>query len=120
MNESYKILNTNLTHLEEFMIFQDNRGRVGVVLKSNHKSYNWQLYYGNNVGQLMNEGGRHHYGIDKLFRAKETESVSKEFLALSFIEDGREISKDDYELYFDRNKEEKFQRKLLNSHKADL
>jgi len=55
-------MNTNKPKLEEFMIFEDKSGEMGVILNSCHEDFTWWKCYKNihDIGQVFNEDDEFH------------------------------------------------------------
>jgi len=84
-------MNTNKPKLEEFMVFTDKDGAMGVIIKNTHTDSDtypwWKCYKDKTYGQIFNEQEKHYDNIDKLYKIK-YDYYNKYFYALKFMNDG--------------------------------
>ena len=79
----------NKPQLEEFMVFEDRNGEMGVIIKSNSEKYKWKKCYNNlDVGQIFNENydNKIYNQIVKLYIVED--KGSRIFGALRFMNNG--------------------------------
>lgn len=86
--------------LEEFMVFENNDGKMGVIIKSNDRYEWWKCYKDGSGGQVFNENDEHYNRIVKLYKTENERD--KHFYALKFMNDGN-INK--YKCVYDKSKE---------------
>jgi len=81
-------MNTNKPKLEEFMIFEDKSGEMGVILNSCHEDFTWWKCYKNihDIGQVFNEDDEYYADIVKIYKLKY--GYNCKFHALKFMENG--------------------------------
>ena len=75
--------------LEEFMVFEDKNGEMGVIIKSNSEKYKWKKCYNNlDVGQIFSEDcdNKIYNQIIKLYIIEDERN--KIFGALRFMNNG--------------------------------
>jgi len=77
----------NKLQLEEFMVFEDKDGEMGVIIKSDSDGLPWWKRYQNGItGQVFEEQDKHYNNIAKLFKVKY--GHDKQFCALKFMYNG--------------------------------
>jgi len=79
----------NKPQLEEFMVFEDRNGEMGIIIKSNSEKYKWKKCYNNlDVGQIFSEDcdNKIYNQIIKLYVIKDEKS--RIFGALRFMNNG--------------------------------
>ena len=83
-------MNTNKPRLEEFMVFEDKSGEMGVIIKNTYINSDecpwWKCYQNEDIGQVFNEEDKHFGNIKKLYKVKY--KYSECFCALKFMNNG--------------------------------
>lgn len=73
--------------LEEFMIFEDKNGEMGVIIKSDDNYHKWwKCYRESQGGQVFNENDSNYKKIIKLYKVEGWSD--KYFKALKFMDNG--------------------------------
>lgn len=73
--------------IEEYMLFEDDNGEMGVIIKTNYTYENWwKVYKKSNGGQVFGEGDSNYKNINKLFKV--TDEDRMQFYALKFMSNG--------------------------------
>ena len=84
-------MNTNKPELEEFMVFVDKNGAMGVIIKNTYTDSDtypwWKCYKDKTYGQVFNEQEKHYDNIDKLYKIKYN-YYNEYFYALKFMNNG--------------------------------
>jgi len=84
-------MNTNKPELEEFMVFVDKNGAMGVIIKNTYTDSDtypwWKCYKDKTYGQVFNEQEKHYDNIDKLYKVKYN-YYNEYFYALKFMNNG--------------------------------
>lgn len=92
----------NKPQLEEFMVFEDKNGKMGIILKNNSLNHPWWKCYKdvNSGGQVFSEGSEFHNSIVKLYKVPLEDKHSTHFRVLKFMVDG---NLDYFECIYDEN-----------------
>ena len=81
-------MNTNKPKLEEFMVFSDKDGKMGVIIKNDSDNYPWWKCYRNeSYGQVFSKQEKHYDNIFRLYKVKKYE-YNEYFCALKFMNNG--------------------------------
>jgi hypothetical protein len=85
--------------IEEFMVFEDENGKTGVIIESNSEYFSWWKCYKSNDkgGQVFSFNDNNFYKINKLYKTNR----DKYFYALKFMANG-DLS--DYKCVYDATK----------------
>lgn len=87
-----------MPELEEFMIFENDDGANGVIIKCNN--HWWKCYKNNDCGQTFNKNDIYYNSIKKLYKCKKGDDYTK-FNALKFMR-GEDYRLEDYNCVYDR------------------
>ena len=81
-------MNINKPKLEEFMVFEDKDGRMGVIIKNDSDEYPWwKCYKDKTYGQVFNKQEKHYDNIFRLYKVKQY-GYNEYFCALKFMNNG--------------------------------